>query len=56
MNQIYKTYDPEGNAITFDTLKEIAAFLDLSRADSRKIFYPGVHLTENGDYVTTYAN
>ena len=56
MNAIYKTYDPEGNAVVFDTAKEMGDFLDLDAADRKKIFYPGVHTTKGGDKVITYAD
>jgi len=54
MNNIYKTYDPEGNALVFESLAEIANALDLNADDRRKVFYPGVHTTINGDKVITY--
>lgn len=56
MNAIYKTYDPEGNAVIFESAKEMGDFLDLDTADRRAIFYPGVHTTKNGDKVITYAD
>jgi hypothetical protein len=56
MNAIYKTYDPDGNAIVFESVKEMGDFLGLDTSDRRKIFYPGVHITKGGDKIITYAD
>lgn len=54
MNQIYKVYDPDGNAIIFEELSDIREALDLTDEDIKKIFYPGVHKVSTGDEVITY--
>lgn len=43
MNAIYKTYDANGNAVTFTSSKEMGDFLNLTRKERAAIFYPGVH-------------
>ena len=56
MNATYKTYDPDGNAIFFTTIKEIREFFDMTSEEVRKCFYPGVHMLSNGVEIITFAN
>jgi len=50
----YKTYDPNGTAVIFESIKAIREALELNPQDCRKIFYPGVHKVSTGDTVITY--
>lgn len=51
----YKAYDPDGNAVFFNSLTAIKNALELTNADVKKIFANGAHLVSTGDYVITLA-
>lgn len=53
---MYKAYDPEGNPILFNNLTELRAFFDLSPEETKKCFYPGVHILDSGIEIITYKN
>lgn len=54
MNQIYKTYTPDGEAVIFTTIAEVKSFFDITGKEASKVFYPGVHTMSTGDIVITY--
>ena len=54
--KLYKVYNPNGKPEFFETITALSMFLDLSRKDARNCFYPGIHITENGDTVITFIN
>lgn len=38
---MYKTYDPNGNKIIFNSLSEVRSFFELSKEDTHKVFISG---------------
>ena len=51
---LYKVYDPDNNAICFESLSALRKFFDLSAEETSKCFYKGIHTVAFGVTVITY--
>ena len=40
---IFKVYDPDDNALIYKSLTKLREDFDLSKEDTKRCFYPGVH-------------